>query len=150
MPWENDPDYLHWKTPIGNELAASQGQVLLVGHSLGASFLLKYLSEEKIRVRPAGLFLIATPFWGGDGWRYEGYEAVVLPEDLASKLPKGAPIFFYHSRDDEVVPFAHLALYAKRLPHAVTRAFHGRGHQLGNDLSELAADIKSLESFEIH
>jgi hypothetical protein len=28
------------------------------------------------------------------------------------------PIFLYHSRDDEVVPFAHLAMYAERLPLA--------------------------------
>jgi uncharacterized protein len=79
---------------------------------LGGSFLLKYVSEEKIAKTVAGIFLIATPYWGGDGWQYEGYERVALPEDFASKLPRGTPIFFY-SRDNEIVPFAHLALYAK-------------------------------------
>lgn len=145
MAKESDPDYQRWKPQIRKELAAVRGQVLLVGHSLGGSFLLKYLSEENVETPVAGLFLIAAPYWGGDGWRYEGYKAVALPEDLASKLPKRAPIFFYHSRDDEVAPSTHLALYKEKLPQATIRALDGRGHQLGNDLAEVATDIKSLE-----
>jgi len=94
MPKERDPDYKRWKGQIRKELAALEGDVILVGHSLGGSFLLKNLSEEKTEATIAGLFLIATPYWGGDGWRYEGFEAVALPEDFASRLPNGVPIFF--------------------------------------------------------
>ena len=43
----------------------------------------------------------------------------------------------------ETVPFAHLALYAEKLPQAHTRSLD-RGHQLNNHLSEAAADIESL------
>jgi predicted alpha/beta hydrolase family esterase len=49
----------------------------------------------------------------------------------------------YHSRNDEIVPFAHLALYAEKMPHAQIRSLE-RGHQLNGDLSEVVADIKSL------
>lgn len=92
MPKESDPDYRRWRPQIRKELASMKGNVILAGHSLGGSFLLRYLSEEKIETRVAGLFLIATPYWGGDGWRYEGYEAVALPKDFPSRLPKGTPI----------------------------------------------------------
>jgi pimeloyl-ACP methyl ester carboxylesterase len=51
-------------------------------------------------------------------------------------------VFFYHSRDDEVVPFEHLALYQAKLPKATVREFDGRGHQFGDDLSEVARDIR--------
>jgi uncharacterized protein len=61
-----------------------------------------------------------------------------------SKLPKSAGIFLYHSRDDETVPFEHLELYARMLPQATVRKLEGRGHQLNNDLSEIAEDIKTL------
>jgi uncharacterized protein len=64
--------------------------------------------------------------------------------DLPSKLPEGMPVFFYHSRDDEVVPFAHLALYKERLPWATVREFDDRGHQFGDNLSEVARDIEKL------
>jgi uncharacterized protein len=146
MPNENDPDYEQWKGRIKEELDGMQGAVILVGHSVGASFLLKYISEEEIKKTITGLFLIATPYWGGDGWRYEGYEHIALPRNFASKLPRGTPIFLYHSRDDKTVPFAHLNLYAKKIPHAAIRAFDGRGHQLKNDLSEVVGDIKGLQS----
>jgi hypothetical protein len=42
------------------------------------------------------------------------------------------------------VPFAHLALYAQKLPQATLREFDRRGHQFQNDLSEVAADILGL------
>jgi uncharacterized protein len=146
MPNESDPGYEPWKGQIKKELAALEGKVTLIGHSLGSSFLLKYLAEEKIEKPIAGIFLMATPYWGGDGWKYEGYETITLPEDFASKLPSGAPIFLYHSRDDEIVPFAHLALYAEKFPQATIREFDGRGHQFNNDLLEVVGDIKSLSA----
>jgi len=146
MPNESDPDYEPWKGQIKNELAALEGEVILVGHSLGSSFMLKYLAEEKIEKRIAGIFLMAAPYWGGDGWQYEGYERIVLPEGFASKLPPGVPIFLYHSRNDEIVPFAHLALYAGKLPQAAIRALDGGGHQFNNDLSQVASDIANVSS----
>jgi hypothetical protein len=146
MPNESEPDYEPWKMQIKQELAALKGEVILIGHSLGSSFLLKYLSEEKIENPITGIILLATPYWGGDGWRYEEYESVTLPEGFASKLPSGAPIFLHHSRDDSVVPFAHLALYAEKLPQATIRKFDGRGHQFNNDLAEVVGDIKSLQA----
>ena len=141
MPDEGDPDYARWKPRIADELASLADGSLLAGHSLGASFLLKFLSEERIEHRRSAVFLLATPYWGGDGWRYEGYERVALADGAAAKLASW-PLFLYHGRDDKTVPFSHLALYAKALPHAITRALDGRGHQFDNDLSEVAADIK--------
>jgi uncharacterized protein len=47
MPDEERPEYEAWKDQIAEELAGLDSEVILVGHSLGASILLKYLSEEK-------------------------------------------------------------------------------------------------------
>ena len=141
---EEDADYETWKRQIEKNLAELDSEVIVVGHSVGASILIKCLAEGATK-KIAGIFLIASPFWGGDkGWKYEGYEALALPEGHADHLPSNAH-FFYHSRDDEIVPFAHLALYAQKFPQATIRELNGRGHQLHNDLSEVAEDIKSLE-----
>lgn len=141
IPDENDPEYEAYKAKIDEELKKIHNKVVLVGHSLGGCCLLKYLSEKKIDNNIAGIFFIAAPFWGDGGWQYEGF---TLENNFASKLPTAFPIFFYHGTNDEIVPFSHLALYAKKLPHAIIRKIAGRGHQLNNDLSEVVEDIKSL------
>jgi uncharacterized protein len=144
MPNENDAPYEQWKQQIEKELAAMQGSIIVAGHSVGASVIIKWLSEMEVKQPIVGIMLIATPFWGGDGWRYEGYEELALPEGFAAKLPKDASIFLYHCRDDEVVPFKHLALYAKVLPQTTVQELDEGGHQLNNDLSVVAKDIKNL------
>lgn len=145
MPNEADVPYDEWKHCIEEELAKMQEPVVIVAHSLGASVVLKSLGEIKLKKSVAGMFLMASPFWGGDGWRYEGYEELELPKDLATTLPR-APIFLYHCWDDDIVPFEHLALYKKLLPDAVLRQLDVGGHQFNNDLNLVAQDIKSLQN----
>lgn len=140
MPEEDNATYADWKAPIEQELAALDDEVSLVGHSVGGSVLVKYLSEEQLDKSISSLFLIASPYWGADEfWKWDEAR---LPEDVATKLANISRIFLYHSRDDDTVPFAHLALYAAKLPQATIREFDGRGHQFGNDLAEVAEDIK--------
>ena len=139
---EGDIEYADWKAQIDRELAALGDDVTLVGHSVGASVLLKYLSEEPIRKSITGLFLLAAPYWGVDDfWKWDEAR---LPQDVPARLARLPRIFFYHSRDDEIVPFAHFGLYAEKIPQAIFREFDGRGHQFDNDLTEVAEDIKSL------
>ena len=141
MPNEGRPVYEAWKERITKELDALGDEAILVGHSLGASVLLKYLSEEEVEKHVVGLFLVATPYWGVEDWEVDEY---ALREDFASKIPKEMLVFLYHSRDDEVVPFAHAALYAEKLPRATVQEFDDRGHQFDDDLSEVARDIGRL------
>jgi uncharacterized protein len=139
MPNEEHSSYQALKSWIAKELEALHGEVILVGHSVGASIVLKYLSEEKPEQPIAGLFLVASPYWGAEQWQIKEF---ALRERFVSGLPTGLPIFFYQSRDDEVVPFAHLKMYQEKLPQATFRELDGRGHQLNDDLSEVARDIK--------
>jgi predicted alpha/beta hydrolase family esterase len=140
MPDEDTPDF-GWGRQIGEEISAINEEVVLVGHSLGASMLLKYVSEHKVYNQIAGLFLISTPFWTGDK---EWKKGLMLRENFADTLPPDIPIFLYHSKDDEEVSVAHLAIYAKKLPRAMIREVASGGHQFGNDLTQVAVDIKNL------
>jgi len=143
MPDESDPNVTSWKRKISAELSRLHGQVLLVGHSIGGSIVLKYLAEEEVKIPIAGLFLLAAPSWTEDQWNFEDLK---LPRDIAQRLASIPRIYLYHSRDDAVVPFAHLALHAARLPHATVRAVDGRGHQFGSDLTDIAGDIRSKDA----
>lgn len=140
LPDESTPDFGRRKQ-IAQEISSIKGEVILVGHSLGASMLLKYLSENEVEKKIAGIFLISTPFWSGDeDWK----QGLKLQENFADKLPENVPIFLYHSKDDEEVPFDHLALYRQKLPQATVHEIASGGHQLNNDLTLVARDIKSL------
>jgi predicted alpha/beta hydrolase family esterase len=141
MPDDENAGYEAWKAQISRELAKVDDQVILVGHSVGTSMLLKYLSEENVQNSIPGIFLLAAPYWGTGGWQVDEFK---FDEDRAARVLKAIPIFFYHSRDDDTVSFTHLALHAKKFPRATVREFDGRGHQFNNDLSEVAADIRSL------
>jgi predicted alpha/beta hydrolase family esterase len=146
MPHEDDAPYAEWRQQIERELLTMSGPVVVAGHSVGASVLMKWLSERQDEWPIAGAFLLACPFWGGDGWRYEGYEELEVQPGSAARLQTGMPISLYHCRDDEVVPFEHMALWARALPQAMVRAFDEGGHQFNNDLSAVAQDITALPS----
>jgi predicted alpha/beta hydrolase family esterase len=137
---EKRPEYPLWAAQIARACAKLDEPVFFVGHSFGGSLLLKYLSERPAGPSAAGIFVVAAPYWGSGGWSGEEFE---LKQDFASKLPH-APVFLYQGRDDNEVPFAHLALYREKLPRAQVRELAGRDHQLNDDLSETARDMLQL------
>jgi uncharacterized protein len=140
MPSENDPSYSEWKARILADLAELGDGTVLVGHSIGASVLIKLLTETAPSI--SGAFLAATPFWYDDDfWNWKDAE---LPRDAGRRIPPNVPLTFYHGGDDESVPFSHLARYARLFPTATIRRLAGRNHQLNDDLSEVARDIRAL------
>ena len=132
-----------WIRQIGKNISEIKSDIILVGHSLGASMLLKYLSENFLKKKIAGIFLIATPFWNGnEDWQ----NGLKLKKDFADKLPYEVPVFFYHCQDDEEIPFSTLEHYKQELTHAIFREIKSGGHQLNNDLTLVANDIKILQN----
>jgi predicted alpha/beta hydrolase family esterase len=139
MPDKNGPEYGAWRDRISEELADIAGEAILTGHSPGTSILLKYLSKEQPYMFVAGAFLVATPYWDAEDRAVDEY---ALREDFAVELPDRLPMLLYHGRDDEVVPFGHLALYGERLPCATFRGFDELGHRFDGDLSRVARDTE--------
>ena len=127
---------------IDEAIASLDGDVIAVGHSVGASILAKHLSEIDPDPRILGVFLLATPFWGGEGiWTWEEGK---LDRAAATHLAQRVPVFLYHCQDDEVVPFSHLKPNAASMPAATVRELETGGHQFGNDLTVVAHDIQTL------
>ena len=135
LPNEDEPDPREWSRIIEQQ----SGEAIVVAHSVGASIALKHFSETGGE-HLLGLFTIGAPFWGGEGWHYDGFEALTLP---SSPLIV-APLFLFHGQDDEIVPVEHLALFSAVFPTATTRVVDGVGHDLGNDASVVARGIQAL------
>jgi uncharacterized protein len=142
MPNDADPDYQTWKRIITDQARDMGEGAILVGHSIGASVLIKVLTEPDSKPPIAGVFLVAPPYWHDhDIWRWD---EVSLSADAADHYPRDVPLFLYQGEDDETVPLEHAAMFAKALPQARVRRLPGRDHQLNDDMKEVARDIASL------
>lgn len=138
MPEPEDPHHEAWADRIA-QLMSDEECLVLVGHSFGASTLLKFLAQATRRPPFRGLFLVATPFWGPSFPEY-----ALTPGEL-DRLRTASPLTFYHSKDDDVVEFSHFQRLQRALPHAAFRPLDGRGHEFDQaSFPELVADIRSL------
>ena len=142
MPDPDDPRFDAWGERIGQVLPRADAPLVLAGHSLGGSVLVKYLSEQELTLPISGLALIAAPYWSEDrGWSGADF---MLHDDYANRLTGRCPIFLYHSRDDDVVPFEHLSFYATDLPTATMRALDGYGHYFREEADAIVRDLLRL------
>lgn len=141
MPGEDDPNFSVWRTALLAELATLPDGGIVVGHSLGGTFLVHVLAERPPMPEFGAIVLVAAPFVGEGGWPSDGWEPA---RDLGGALPAGVPVYLYHGLADTTAPPAHAELYARAIPHARLALLPGRDHQLNDDLREVAALVKSL------
>jgi predicted alpha/beta hydrolase family esterase len=143
MANEDQAEYETWEPEITkalNQLGDGESMIL-VGHSLGGVYVLQYLAEEKIDADLKGVFLVSMPYFGAKDWTFEDPH---LSERLAGKFPASVPVYLYHGSDDDFVPVSHMKMYADKLPKATAQELSG-SHQVNNDLSAMAADIRKSQ-----
>jgi predicted alpha/beta hydrolase family esterase len=141
MPNEADPNYASWKAALEKEFGELEEGAVLVGHSIGGTVLVNALADEPPDLSFGGVFLLAAPFVGEGGWPSEDVKTM---SDIGKRLSAQTRVYLYHGSEDDTAPFTHVDLYANAIPQAVVRRLTGRDHQLNNDLSEVAADIRRL------
>jgi uncharacterized protein len=121
--------------PLANE------DVVLVGHSLGGIFLVKYLSENICLKKIRSTFLVSAPYNTPDRHPLVDFN---ITTSLDGFVKQAGEIIIYHSKDDVVVPFDNAELYHKELPNSKFRVFDDRGHFNDEHFPELARDIKAV------
>lgn len=139
MPNKYNAKYEEWKIWFEKIVPQLNDGLILIGHSLGASFLIKYLSENDIQKVIKALFLVGTPY-DVDCFGV-GLASFALPGKI--NIPT-KNLFLYHSKDDFVVPFSALEKYKTIFPDANIRELDGRTHFIDENFPEIVDDIKSL------
>ena len=141
MPNKTNARFEEWKIWIEKFVPYLNDEVILVGHSLGASFLAKYLSENKFPKKIRAVMLVSGVYDKDS----EGYSLLsfALPAKLDLQTEK---IFIYHSKDDPVVPFEEAEKFKEALPNAVLRVFEDRKHINQPEFPELLTDIKASQN----
>lgn len=141
MPNAYNANYLEWKIWFEKSIPYLHSGVVLVGHSLGGIFLVKYLSENKFPKNITALLLVATPYNDGELGNFRLRINVSRFSNLARQAKQ---ILLYHSKDDPVVPFAELLVYQKFFKKALSRVFENYGHFNQKKFPELIKDIKNV------
>lgn len=139
MPNKNNARYEEWAILFEKIIALVDDSIILIGHSLGAMFLVKYLAENTIPKRIAGLFLVAGPHNNtADIGRWR------IPDSLENIETQCKNIHLFHSEDDPTVPVSELEIFEKAIPSAKIHLFKDRGHFVQPHFPELIEIVKNI------
>jgi len=146
MPNKYSADYTAWKIRFERHFPYLNNEnTILVWHSLGASFLLKRLSENKFPKQVSQLHLVCSCveskwlIWEGIGNFWSDRKKIATIQKQVDQ------ICIYHSKDDEVVPYRHSEKLSEFLPQAKFFSFENRGHFNQPALPELLENINYYE-----
>lgn len=127
MPEPYDPDYENWRREF--EKYTINEQTILVGHSCGGGFLVRWLSESDTIV---GKLILVAPWLdrereNGDLFQFE------IDTDLGKKTRRGVDVLY--STNDDVPIQTSLEFLRQSLPAARYHEFVDYGHFCLKDMS---------------
>lgn len=130
MPSKQNADYVAWKIWFERHFEFIKDEpIILIGHSLGATFLLKYMSENTFPKKISQLHLVAPYIEDEPGMFLEKLSSFEFDVSKIESIRGAAnEIHIWHSVDDNVVPFSNSETVYKYLPNANFHKFTDRGH----------------------
>lgn len=137
MPNSANAQYDEWVIWFEKIIPYFSDDVRLIGHSLGAMFLAKYLHENPLKKPVHQLILLAA----GYNDSTEDYGSFMITS--AKGIEKSADeVHLLHSRDDFIVPYSELTKFETDIPTAHVHRFDNKNHFLDPDFPELIALLK--------
>lgn len=133
MPTPQNAKYNEWKIYFETLIPLMTPGVIIIGHSLGGTFLAKYLAEESFPQTIAKTILVAPAYQTPQ----DPYGDFNLLGGLDRFAEQGGKIVIFQSEEDYIVPYAHALHYQKALPQAQLITLHGKGHFLDETFPEL-------------
>jgi predicted alpha/beta hydrolase family esterase len=124
MPVPYNPEYQAWKKVFGG--FEINEDTILIGHSAGAGFIVRYLSEHDIHV---GNVALVGPWLDPDKSLESGMLDFTIDQNIAAKTKR---ITVFYSTDDgqEVLDSAE----ALNLPGVIMKKFTDKGHFIHDDM----------------
>ena len=146
MPNKNIASYTEWKIRFEKIFPFLEWDQIIIAHSLGTIFTLKYLAENWFPKKIKQLHLVAALIDDKEMPPEESYlwdflfDIQKIPEiqNLCEK------IFLYHSKDDFCVPFSQWERLHEFLPNAKFKVFEDRGHMNMEEFPELIQNVKTF------
>lgn len=143
MPNKQNAKFAEWSIWFERHFAYLHDGVVLMGCSLGAMFLAKYLTLHTLPFQPKAVFLMAGAY-GLPGFADKDCgDFLIEPEKVAIACEPYKTVIF-HSKDDPVVPFEHAEALNAAMPSAELLTFIDKNHFLIPEFPELLAKLKEL------
>ncbi|MFB6100550.1 MAG: alpha/beta hydrolase [Candidatus Nanohalobium sp.] len=142
MPCRENADYEEWKITFENYFSVLSEKVILVGFSLGGTFLARYLSENSFPKEVVSTCLVAPPY--DDDMPEEdlagGFE---IDSDLSLLEENCGELTLMFSEEDDVVPVRHADKFRENLTEAEIKIFENKnGHFQKAEFPELVERIE--------
>lgn len=141
MPNSTNARYHEWKLWFEHISSLFSDNCILVGHSLGAVFLVKYLSENSIAVKIKATILVAAPYDDDSVEDLTDFKIVKLAERLHKQAGR---LVFFNGMDDPVVSSLDLKKYQSQLPSAEFKILSAPDHFVRRDFPELISLLKNI------
>ncbi len=147
MPNKQNAKYKEWKIWFERHFDHLNDGLILMGCSLGAMFLYKYLIDNNPPVKIKALILMASPAKIEDEYNFadEGCGDFAFELNDVSKISEKADkVIIMHSKDDFLVPYEHGIRLHKIMPDSEMISFEDKNHFLVEKFPELVAKIKEI------
>jgi len=139
MPNAWSADYTAWSIWFEKMIPYLRDGVILIGHSLGGGFLLRYLTENTVPVTIAQLHLVAPVVDDLDCPGVGEFHIDVRNWPGFQSVPQA--VHLWHSTDDTLVPIHHSERFKVLYPNAELHTFTDRFHFLTETFPELLSVI---------
>jgi len=126
MPKAYSPDYKNWQEEFGRYPVNEDS--LLVGHSCGGGFLLRWLSENRVKIKRV---ILVAPWL--DPHQEKGPEFFSFKID--PEIVNQVDLHLFTSNNDSADVLASVEIIKKDLPLIQVREFPGLGHFCQSDLN---------------
>jgi len=143
MPGKDMAEYYLWELWYKKVIDVVGSPDIVIGHSLGAMFLVKYYSENLSKKQLDALYLVA-PVYCGDENKEHHCHSFSLEEDIHILQKNAKYIHFFFSKDDMVVLYENSAFFEEKLPEVKYSHFTDRGHFNQERFPELVNEIKRI------
>lgn len=137
LPKPYEPNYKNWCL-VFNRFSVDE-ETDLIGHSAGAGFLLRWLSDNKIRIRR---LILVAPFLDPEKEIKSGMLNFEIDEKLSERAEE---IFIFVSPDDDREILESVRRIKSKLPGVIVNELPGRGHfTLGDMKTEEFPELRDV------
>lgn len=143
MPNKTNARYSEWKIWFDHLSSMFTEDCILIGHSLGAIFLAKYLSEYTLAVKLKATILIAAPYDDESEEDLTDFKITKLTDKLADQAGR---LLFLNGLDDPVISQTDMMKYRDNLPSAEFIIIPASDHFMRVEFSELVSLLKQVSS----